>query len=81
MKNSKKCPYCGKTLERVWVGVEGAKSKSLSYQCDKCYYVDFDKKTSDIVIKELREKRLAAEKKEKTAKLPNGRRTCALIKA
>lgn len=81
MKKTKKCPYCGEVLEVVWVSTEGAKNKSLTYQCGDCYYVKYDKKTSDIVIKELREKRLALEKKEKPAKLPNSRRTCALIKA
>lgn len=69
----KKCPICGSKLERVMVSVDGARSKIESYQCNECDYVDFQKESSDRVIKELREKRLALEMKQKVIKLSQGR--------
>ncbi|MDP2750660.1 MAG: hypothetical protein Q8O89_07560 [Nanoarchaeota archaeon] len=69
----KKCPNCGKELEKVMVSVEGAKNKILSYQCDNCDYVDNDPVSSKKVIDELRRKRLAVDMKQKVIKLSQGR--------
>lgn len=48
------CPKCGKKLARIWVKVEHAKSKALSYQCGKCPWWYFDKPSSEQVLEEIR---------------------------
>lgn len=48
------CPECKSKLKKVLVSVEDAKSKVISYQCSKCDYFKFDRKTGMEVLKELR---------------------------
>lgn len=42
-------------LRKVEVSVEGAKSKSVSYQCPRCDYFEFESESSKKIVKELRE--------------------------
>ncbi len=49
------CPKCNNELRKTEVKVYGAKNKVISYQCSKCDYFEFEKKTSRKVIEELRE--------------------------
>ena len=51
-----KCPKCKAELKKVYVEVEGAESKAISYQCKKCGYAEFEPKSSAKVVKELKEK-------------------------
>lgn len=43
-------------MEKVIVRIENAKNKALSYQCDKCGYFDFEKKSINKIIEELANK-------------------------
>ncbi len=49
-----KCPNCSSKLKKVNVGVFGAKNETLSYQCARCDYYEFDPVSSKNVIKELK---------------------------
>ncbi len=66
-----KCPKCKSILKRVEVSVEGAKSKAISYQCPSCDYFEFEPKSSQKVVEELRETPLKI--KQKIVKLSSGR--------
>lgn len=48
------CPRCDSKLRKVKVGVAGAKSKALSYQCPKCDYFEFDQASAKKVVEELK---------------------------
>jgi transposase-like protein len=50
-----KCPHCRAELRKVEVKVSGARQKATSYQCPKCDYFEFEKKSAQKVISELRE--------------------------
>ncbi len=50
-----KCPKCKTELKKIEVEIEGAVNKAVSYQCPKCGYLKFEKKSSEKVIAELRE--------------------------
>ena len=67
----KKCPKCNSSLKKIEVGVEGAKSKAVSYQCTKCDYFEFEPQSSRKVIEELRETPLKI--KQKVIKLSQDR--------
>lgn len=49
-----KCPKCNANLKKVNVGIAGAKSKAISYQCPKCDYFEFEQLSSEKVLEELR---------------------------
>lgn len=49
------CPKCNSVLRKVDVKVYGAKSKAMSYQCTKCDYFEFEQKSSQKVLAELRD--------------------------
>lgn len=68
-----KCPKCGLELEKVNVEVEDAETKVLSYQCPKCDYINFDKKSARKVVEELRAKESVLRIKQKIIKLSEGR--------
>ncbi|MBI3034012.1 zf-TFIIB domain-containing protein [Candidatus Woesearchaeota archaeon] len=66
-----KCPNCNSELRKVEVNVHGAESKAISYQCTKCDYFEFEQKSSQKVIEELRETPLKI--KQKIVKLSQDR--------
>ncbi len=66
-----KCPKCKSNLKKIKVNVAGATSKVISYQCPKCDYFEFESKTSQKVITELRESPLKI--KQKIVKLSGDR--------
>jgi len=68
-----KCPKCGSVLEKVNVEVEDAESKVLSYQCPKCDYFSFDKKSAKKVIDEIKAKESALRISQKIIKLSKDR--------
>ncbi len=66
-----KCPKCASALRKVDVKVAGAKSKAVSYQCQKCDYFEFEPLSSMKVVEELRESPLKI--KQKIVKLSQDR--------
>ncbi len=68
-----KCPKCGKRLDRIEVEVEGAHSKAVSYQCDNCGFVEFEKKSASKVLKELKIRESPLKIKQKIVKLSGNR--------
>lgn len=50
------CPKCKAELKGIWVKVQDAKKKALSWQCPECGYYEFDTKIAEKVVKELRDK-------------------------
>ncbi len=68
-----RCPKCSSSLRKVEVGVEGAELKAISYQCTKCDYFEFEKKSAANVIKELKSKETPLRIKQKIIKLSQGR--------
>tara|TARA_Y100000310_G_C20459190_1_gene704495 strand:+ start:321 stop:635 length:315 start_codon:yes stop_codon:yes gene_type:complete len=66
-----KCPKCDTRLKRVKVEIQGAKSRVMSYQCQKCDYFEFEQKSSKKVIEELRATPLKI--KQKVIKLSQDR--------
>jgi transposase-like protein len=51
-----KCPRCSKDMKKVYVEMEGAGQKAISYQCPSCDYVEFDPESSAKVVEELKAK-------------------------
>ncbi|MBS3145254.1 hypothetical protein J4414_00410 [Candidatus Woesearchaeota archaeon] len=68
-----KCPKCKSSLIKVEVEVEGARNKAISYQCEKCDYVDFEKETSNKLLLELKAKETPLKIKQKIVKLSQDR--------
>ena len=54
-----KCPECGSKMRNVAVAVEGATQKVMSYQCIQCDYFEFDEKSGDKVVEEIKTKRIS----------------------
>ncbi|MDD9953368.1 MAG: hypothetical protein OXR66_03465 [Candidatus Woesearchaeota archaeon] len=50
-----KCSRCSTRCKKIHVAVHGAKSKAASYQCPSCEYFEFEQKSSNEVLKELRD--------------------------
>lgn len=48
-----KCPNCKTELRKVFVAVNGAKNKAISYQCPKCDYYEFEQSSAKKVVNEL----------------------------
>ncbi|MBI3034362.1 hypothetical protein HYY72_04330 [Candidatus Woesearchaeota archaeon] len=65
------CPNCNSKLRKVEVNVHGAENKAVSYQCTKCDYFEFEQKSAQKVIEELRETPLKI--KQKVVKLSQER--------
>ncbi len=57
------CPRCKAKLKAVKVSVFGANSKTLSYQCPKCDYFEFEPQSSKKVLGELKDVTLSIEHK------------------
>ena len=61
-----KCPKCNSNLRIIGVNVEGAQSKVLSMQCQKCDYFEFENKTASRVLEELRDSPLKIKDRKST---------------
>ena len=66
-----KCPKCRWELKQVSVRVAGAKQQATSYQCPKCDYFEFEKKSSQKVLEELKDTPLKI--RQKVVKLSQDR--------
>src|SRR3989338_3755582 len=62
-----KCPKCNAELRKVAVRIYGAENRAVSYQCPKCDYFEFEQKSAQKVIEELKETPLKI--KQKVVKL------------
>ncbi len=49
-----KCSNCNFNMKKVLVRIEGARNKVLSYQCNKCGYFDFEKRSAQKTIHEIK---------------------------
>jgi len=68
-----KCQKCGSELKKVNVEVEDAETKVLSYQCNKCGYISFDKKSARKAVEEIRVKESALRISQRIIKLSKDR--------
>jgi hypothetical protein len=68
-----KCPKCNAQMKQVKVKIQDAKSPVLSYQCVKCSYFDFEKKSIKKAINEIKAKEISLNIKQKVIKLSKGR--------
>jgi transposase-like protein len=66
-----KCAKCSSEMKEVLVNVCGANNKVVSYQCTKCDYYEFEPKSSQKAIDELRE--IPLKIKQKIVKLSQDR--------
>ena len=67
-----KCPKCKSELEKVYVEIEDAESRAMSYQC-KCGYFTFDPRSAIKVIKEIKAKETPLFIQQRIIKLSKGR--------
>ena len=67
------CPKCGNKMKKIPVRIEDANSPVVSYQCGKCGYFDFEKKSIKNAIAEIKTKETALTIKQKVIKLSQSR--------
>lgn len=60
-------------MKEISVRIQSAKSPVISYQCAKCGYFDFEEKSINKAIKEIRIKEAPLSIKQKIIKLSHGR--------
>ena len=68
-----KCPKCDSQMKQAKVSIQDAKSPVLSYQCSKCGYFDFEKKSIKKAIDEIKVKETPLMIKQKIIKLSKDR--------
>ena len=68
-----KCPKCNASMKEVKVKVQDAQSPVTSYQCSKCGYFDFEDKSINKAINEIKVKESALKIKQKIIKLSHDR--------
>ena len=68
-----KCPQCNSGMRTVRVRIQDASSPVTSYQCSKCGFFDFERKSVGRVIDEIKAKEAALNIKQKVIKLSKGR--------
>ena len=67
------CPKCKSKLKKVEVKIQDADSPVTSYQCAKCGYFDFEEKSINKAIDEIKAKETILKIKQKIIKLSQGR--------
>lgn len=68
-----KCPECSSLLKKVNVDIEDVSKPVVSYQCPKCDYFLFDKKSMKQAIGEVRQKESALRISQRIIKLSKDR--------
>ena len=68
-----KCPKCASNLREVKVKIQDANSPVISYQCAKCGYFDFEEKSINEAINEIKTKESTLAIKQKIIKLSHDR--------
>ncbi len=67
------CPKCNSKMKEVKVKIQDADSLVTSYQCGKCGYFDFEDKSINKAINEIKAKESTLKIKQKIIKLSRGR--------
>jgi len=68
-----KCPKCNHNLKEVEVKIQDADSPVTSYQCSDCGYFDFEEKSINLAIKEIKLKETHLKIRQKIIKLSRDR--------
>lgn len=68
-----KCPKCDIQIKEVKVKIQDADSPVTSYQCGKCGYFDFEEKSMNKAINEIKLKESPLKIKQKIIKLSHDR--------
>ena len=68
-----KCPKCSAKMKEVKVKVQDADSPVTSYQCPECDYFDFEEKSINKDIDEIKAKESALKIRQKIIKLSHDR--------
>ena len=68
-----KCPKCSTQLKEIKVKIQEADSPVTSYQCGKCGYFDFESKSMEKAITEIKAKEAPLKIKQKIIKLSHDR--------
>ncbi len=68
-----KCPKCEHQMKKVKVKIQDAKSPVTSHQCSECGYFDFEEKSINKALEEIRIKEAPLTIKQKVIKLSQGR--------
>ena len=67
------CPKCNSKMKEVKVKIQDADSPVTSYQCAKCGYFDFEDKSINKAIDEIKAKEAPLTIKQKVIKLSHDR--------
>jgi|TARA_B100001971_G_C18226504_1_gene560840 predicted nucleic-acid-binding Zn-ribbon protein len=67
------CPKCNAKMNEVKVKIQDADSPVTSYQCGKCGYFDFEEKSINKAISEIKVKEAPLKIKQKIIKLSHDR--------
>ena len=68
-----KCPKCNSNMKEVKVKIQDADSPVTSYQCGKCGYFDFEEKSINRAIDEIKTKEAPLKIRQKIIKLSHDR--------
>ena len=68
-----RCPKCDSNFKKIKVKIQDADSFVVSYQCDKCGYFDFEDKSINKAINEIKAKEAPLKIKQKIIKLSHDR--------
>jgi predicted RNA-binding Zn-ribbon protein involved in translation (DUF1610 family) len=68
-----KCPHCGSNMRDISVKIQDAKSPVLSYQCGKCGFFEFENRSIEQAIDEIKAKEMALKIRQRIIKLSQGR--------
>lgn len=69
----KTCPKCNSKMKEVKVKIQDADSPVISYQCAKCGHFDFENKSINKAINEIKAKETTLKIKQKIIRLSKGR--------
>ncbi len=67
------CPQCSSELKKIKVRIQEADSHVISYQCAKCGYFEFEEKSINKAIEEIKIKEAPLKIKQKIIKLSHDR--------
>lgn len=67
------CPKCDSDMKEIKVRIQDADSLATSYQCGKCGYFDFEDKSINKAIAEIKAKEAPLKIKQKIIKLSHDR--------
>lgn len=68
-----KCPKCSSNMKEIKVKIQDADSPVTSYQCSNCGYFDFEEKSINKAINEIKAKETPLQIKQKIIKLSQDR--------